>query len=112
MIQAMIAAANADYELDADERERIVHALEDSGLDEAERKALLAELERPLDIAALAARAGTRALRRDVYLASEMAIDADTKAELNYLARLARELQLGDEEVAELRAIVAGGGGP
>ena len=110
MIQAMIAAANADYELDAEERDRIVRTMEESGLDDAERKVLLAELEKPLDMATLAARATTPALKRDVYLASEMAINADTKAEQNYLARLAKQLGLGDEQVAELRKILAEAG--
>ena len=95
MIQAMIAAANADYELDAEERDRIVRTMEESGLDETERKVLLGELEKPLDLATLAAKATTPALRRDVYLASEMAISADTKAEQNYLARLAKQLRSG-----------------
>jgi uncharacterized membrane protein YebE (DUF533 family) len=107
MIQAMIAAANADYELDAEERERIVRTMEESGLDQAERNVLLAELEKPLDLAMLAAKATTPALKRDVYLASEMAINADTKAEQNYLARLAKQLDLGDEERNELRKILA-----
>ena len=110
MIQAMIAAANADYELDAEERARIVRTMEESGLDPAERTALLAELEKPLDMATLAAKANTPALKRDVYLASEMAISADTKAEQNYLARLAKQLGLGDEQVAELRKILAEAG--
>ena len=83
---------HCDYEIDADERGRIVRTMEESGLDETERKVLLDELEHPKDIATLAAMATTPSLRRDVYLASEMAIDADTKAEQNYLARLAKEL--------------------
>ena len=107
MIQAMIAAANCDYEIDADERGRIVRTMEESGLDEAEKKVLLDELEHPKDIARSLPWRRRPALRRDVYLASEMAIDADTKAEQNYLARLARQLGLGDEEVAELRKILA-----
>jgi hypothetical protein len=107
LIQAMIAAANCDYEIDADERARIVRTMEEAGLDESERKVLTDELEHPKDIASIAARATTPAMRRDVYLASEMAIDADTKAEQNYLAKLARQLGLGDEEVAELRKILA-----
>jgi uncharacterized membrane protein YebE (DUF533 family) len=106
MIQAMIAAANADYELDAAERERIVHTMEESGLDQAERQLVLDQLERPVDIATLAAKATTPTLRRDVYLASAMAIEADTKAEQNYLARLARELGLSDAEVEELRKVL------
>jgi uncharacterized membrane protein YebE (DUF533 family) len=110
MIQAMIAAANADYELDAEERERIVRTMEEAGLDDGEKKVLLAELERPLDLATLVAKATTPALRRDVYLASEMAISSDTKAEQNYLARLARQLGLSDEQVQELKKILAEAG--
>lgn len=89
---------------------RIVRTLEESGLDPAERNALLAELEKPVDLATIAARATTPALKRDVYLASEMAIDADTRAEQNYLARLAKQLGLSDQQVTELRAILAGAG--
>jgi uncharacterized membrane protein YebE (DUF533 family) len=103
MIQAMIAAANADHEIDAEERERIVRTMEEAGLDDGEKKVLLTELERPLDMATLVDKATTPALRRDVYLASEMAISSDTKAEQNYLARLARQLGLGDEQVQELK---------
>ena len=110
LIQAMIAAANCDYEIDADERARILRTMEEAGLDESERKVLLDELEHPKDLASIAARATTPAMRRDVYLASEMAIDADTKAEQNYLALLARQLGLGNEEVAELKKILADAG--
>ena len=110
LIQAMIAAANCDYEIDADERGRILRTMEEAGLDESERKVLTDELEHPKDIASIAARATSPNLRRDVYLASEMAIDADTKAEQNYLARLARQLGLGNEEVAELKKILADAG--
>ena len=106
MIRAMIAAANADHELDTDERERIVRTMDESGLDASARARLLEELERPLDIPSLVAKATAPQLKRDVYLASEMAISADTKAEQNYLARLASQLGLGQPEVAELRKIL------
>jgi uncharacterized membrane protein YebE (DUF533 family) len=114
MLRAMIAAANADHELDAEERRRIVRAVEESGLSETEKNLLLDELERPMDLAALAAKADTPALKRDVYLASEMAIEADSRAEQNYLARLAKQLGLDDAQVAELRRLITdtGGGAP
>jgi uncharacterized membrane protein YebE (DUF533 family) len=111
LVRAMIAAANADHELDDDERQRIVRAVEESGAGADDRRLLLDELERPLDVATLAAQATTPALRREVYLASEMAIDADTKAEQNYLARLAQKLGLDDAQVAELRRTIAGSTG-
>ena len=106
----MIAAANADHELDEDERERILRAVEESGLEQAEKKFLLEELERPLDIPTLAGRAMTPELKRDVYLASEMAIDVDSRAELAYLTRLARELGLDQAQVEELRGLLIDGG--
>jgi len=110
MVRAMIAAANADHELDDQERARIVVAVEESGLTEVDRALLLDELERPLDIAALAGRATTPELRRELYVASEMAILADTRAEQNYLARLAKQLHLDEAQALELRKLVAGGG--
>jgi uncharacterized membrane protein YebE (DUF533 family) len=111
MVRAMIAAANADHELDADERDRIVKTLDESGVSGDEKDLLLGELERPMDMAALVAKATTPALRRDVYLASEMAINADSRAEQNYLARLARQLGLDDAQVAELRKVIGSGDG-
>ena len=36
-----------------------------------------------------------------------MAIEADTRAEQNYLARLARQLGLDETQVAELRKLIA-----
>ena len=41
---------------------------------------------------------------REVYLASLMAIDVDTPAEIRYLARLAERMGLDDHAVAELEA--------
>jgi hypothetical protein len=106
MVRAMIAAANADHDLDAEERDRIVHAVEESGVSDAEKKLLMEELERPLDIASLAARADTPALKRELYLASELAIAVDSRAEENYLARLAKQLGLDPPTVAELRGLL------
>ncbi|HVS08343.1 MAG TPA: DUF533 domain-containing protein [Planctomycetota bacterium] len=111
LVRAMIAAANADHELDDDERGRILRAVEESGLDEAEKALLLEELERPMDLATLAARATTPALKRDVYLASQMAIELDSRAEQNYLTRLARELGLDQAQVEELRQLLIEAGG-
>ena len=67
---------------------------------------LLAELESPLDLAALTSRVSTEEMAREVYLASLMAIDVDTPAEIKYLARLAERMGLDDKEVAELEAML------
>ncbi len=102
LIRAMIAASNADHDIDDEERGRILTALEELGDDD--RDFLLAELETPLDLAALTAQVSTKEMAREVYLASLMAIDVDTPAEIRYLARLAERMGLDDHAVAELEA--------
>ena len=100
LIRAMIAASNADDEVDDEERSRILAALEESGLAADERTFLLAELESPLDLAALTLQVSTEEMAREVYLASLMAIEVDSPAEIRYLARLAERMGLDDDEVA------------
>lgn len=106
LVRAMIAAANADHELDADERQRILQAVDDAGLGDEERAFLIGELESPMGLSELAAAATTPALAREIYLASLMAIEVDTRAEESYLARLASRLGLAAEEVAELERVL------
>ena len=106
LIRAMIAAANADHEVDDDERARILGALEDGELDDEERALLEAELQAPWTPAGIAAAATTPELARQVYLASLLAIEVDTRAEENYLQRLASALGLEAAAVAEVEALV------
>ena len=108
MVRAMIAAANADHELDDDERRRILGALEDAEAGEEEKAFLLREIEEPIDLATLTAKASTPELANQVYLASLMAIEVDTRAERNYLDRLARKLSIEPERARELEAMLGG----
>ena len=108
LVRAMIAAANADHEVDDKERGRILEALDASGLGAEERRFMLAELDSPADIAALTSGATTRELARQVYLASLMAIEVDTEAEESYLSLLAERLSLGEGDVAELENLLGG----
>ena len=108
LVRAMIAAANADHELDDDERARILKALDEAEAGEEERAFLLAELESPIDLASLAERAATPELASQVYLASCLAIEIDSRAERNYLDRLARRLGLTLEQAAELEGQIEG----
>ena len=71
MIHAMVAAANADHRLDADERGRIERALVKADLSEETRLFLRRELEHPWSLAQLVESANTPELARDVYLASD-----------------------------------------
>ena len=102
----MIAAANADHELDDEERGRILRALEDAEASEEEKAFLRRDLEEPIDLASLAAAARTPEMANQIYLASCLAIDVDTRAERSYLDRLARRLGLDADRVRQLEQMV------
>ena len=104
LVRAMIAAANADHELDEEERQRILEALEEADAGGEEKAFLRRELEEPIDLATLAAGATSRELAEQIYLASCLAIEIDTRAERNYLDRLARRLDIAPQRAAELEA--------
>ena len=72
---------------------------------------MLEELEHPIDLATLAEGAASPELARQVYLASLMAIEVDTRAEENYLARLASRLSLDQDEVREIEGLLEIDGG-
>jgi uncharacterized membrane protein YebE (DUF533 family) len=101
-IRAMISAAKDDGEIDAAERARIVGKLATNGGTAEEQAFLTAEMERPLDIEALAAAATTPEVAVQLYSASLMAIEADTPAEVSYLQRLASALKLDAGTVASV----------
>ena len=100
LLRAMIAAANADGAIDADERQRIMQGHD--GADAPEAALIAAELDKPLDVDGLSAEVTTPGAAADVYAASLMAIDVDTLKERDYLSRLATGLSLDAETVADL----------
>jgi uncharacterized membrane protein YebE (DUF533 family) len=104
MIRAMIQAAKADGSIDADERARILDHLTDA--DAAEMDFVLAQIEAPIDVDALAADTGA-AMRSQVYAAAAMAIRADTPAESDYLAALAQALGLDNADREAVHAATA-----
>lgn len=109
LIRAMIAAANADYEIDDEERARIEGALEEADLSSEERDFLRAEMETPWDLARVADAASTPDLAREIYLASLMAIEVDSAAEENYLARLAERMGLDEAAVGAIEDLIEPG---
>ncbi len=108
MIRAMIQAAKADGSIDAEERARILDHLNDA--DAAEMDFVLAQMEAPIDVDALAADTSA-AMRSQVYAAAVMAIRADTPAESDYLAALATALGLNGADRDAVHA-AAGTGAP
>ena len=106
LIRARIAAANADHELDEEERARILAALDEAGCAPEERSFLESEMESPWSLGELAEGATTPELAREVYLAALMTIEVDNQAEENWLARLATRLGLDETTVAELESLL------
>ncbi len=104
MIRAMILAARADGEIDADERARIMDHLTDAS--DAEIAFVEEQLMAPVDPVALA-KDTDAALRGQVYAMSLMAIKLDTPAEQAYLDQLAKSLGLD----AATRAMLDGAQG-
>jgi len=107
LVRAMISAAKADGHVDADERKKIADKLSLSGIGPEAEKFLMAELERPLDLDELVAAAHTEAQKLELYTASRLTIDPDTRAERGYLDLLAGRLGLPDALVDHVEATVS-----
>jgi uncharacterized membrane protein YebE (DUF533 family) len=103
----MIASALSDGLIDAEERHRIVGRLADLGVGADERAFLEHEIATPWSPQQFAAASSTPEVRSEIYLASSIAIEADTPAEQAYLRYLAATLGLEDALVQHLDAAVA-----
>jgi uncharacterized membrane protein YebE (DUF533 family) len=106
LIRAMIAAANADGQITAVERQRILGKLEEAGADAEDHRFIEQELQQPRSLDALLRDVTDPETAEQVYLASEMAIDAGSPAEKSYLQYLAARLNLPEDRVQELNRIV------
>lgn len=104
MIRAMIEAAKADGKIEGEERRRILACLKDVGTNDLDRHALLAAMDGPPDMEAMAARVTSPELAVEVYAASLLAIKDDKPSEQRYLARLAARLDIPAETVAAMHA--------
>lgn len=102
VLRAMIAAAKADGQVDANEMERLLGQLKPDEMSGSERQFVLDELHKPLDVAELARAVSTPAQAAEVYAASLLAIDIDTDGEREYLRNLAGALRLDPGVVAFL----------
>ena len=103
----MIAAAKADGHIDDAERRKISDRLSLAGIDADAERFLREELERPLDIDALVASASTEEQRVELYTASRLTIDPNSRAERGYLDLLAGRLHLPDALVDHVEATVS-----
>jgi uncharacterized membrane protein YebE (DUF533 family) len=97
----MIAAANADGLIDAEERAGILERAMEAGLDAATQQFLMGELRAPASMDEIVA-ATRPELRLETYAASLIAISIDSDAERAYLDRLAAGLGLSPDDRARV----------
>ena len=93
ILSAMVAAAKADGAFD--ERERRIILEETQKASDAETTAWVQqEINKPLDVDAVASLAATPEMAAEIYLASLLLIDEQNAAEKNYLDLLASKMNL------------------
>jgi uncharacterized membrane protein YebE (DUF533 family) len=112
LVRAMIAAAKADGHIDEEERKKIADRLALSGMSDAAADFLKTELEKPLDLDAIVASARTEAQKVEIYTASRLTIDPDTRTERGYLDLLAGRLGLPDALIDHVEATVSAAKAP
>lgn len=107
LVRAMIAAARADGHIDQAERVNIMEKIHAVDLG-AEAEAFIAEeLANPVDLDDLVAAARTEEQRVELYTATRLTIDPDTRAERGYLDLLAGRLNLPDALIDHIDATVS-----
>jgi uncharacterized membrane protein YebE (DUF533 family) len=103
LVRAMIAAANADEA----EQKKIGDKLALSGISAEAEQFLRAEIEKPLSIDELVKAVQTDAQKLELYTASRLTIDPDTRTERGYLDLLAGRLGLPDALIDHVEATVS-----
>ncbi|MGO6998507.1 tellurite resistance TerB family protein [Rhizobium leguminosarum] len=107
LIRAMIAAAKADGHIDDAERALIMDKVKAADVSGEAAAFIEHELASPTDIDALVAAATTEEQRVELYTASRLTIDPDSRAERGYLDLLAGRLGLVDQLVDHIEATVS-----
>jgi len=107
LIRAMIAAAKADGHIDDAEKQKISDKLGLAGVGKDAEQFLRQELDAPLDLGAIATAAETEEQKVELYTASRLTIDPDSRAERGYLDLLAGRLGLPDALLDHIEATVS-----
>jgi len=105
LIRAMIAAANADGQITADERSRILQHLDKAGAGQEERQIVEQEIRSPRPLDDIIREVRDQDTAEQVYLASEIAIRGGSATEQRYLDFLASRLNIPDARRKELDSI-------
>ena len=112
IITAMIDAAKADGQIDADEFQRITSSLKNNGLGQEGMNYVIQKLQGPMETAKIvAAVKGRPELAAQVYSASLMAIEVDTDAERKYLNKLGKAMGLSSDIMQRIEQLTAGSSG-
>jgi uncharacterized membrane protein YebE (DUF533 family) len=106
LVRAMIAAARADGHIDAAERANIMDKIHAVDLGNEAEAFIQNELANPVDIDELVAAARTEEQKVELYTATRLTIDPDTRAERGYLDLLAGRLGLPDALLDHIDATV------
>jgi len=106
LVRAMIAAARADGHIDDAERRKIGDKLRLSGIGTEAEQFVMQELEKPVDLDAIIASARSDEQKVELYTASRLAIEPNTRTERGYLDMLAGRLGLPDALVDHVEATV------
>jgi len=110
LVRAMIGAARSDGHVDDAERSKIADKLSVAGVDTEAQAFIDAELADPTDLSEIIAAARSEEQRVEIYTASRLAIDPDSRAERGYLDMLAGRLGLPDPLVDHIEATVSAAG--
>ncbi|SOC36843.1 uncharacterized membrane protein YebE [Rhizobium subbaraonis] len=112
LVRAMIAASRADGHIDDGERAHIVDKLKVSGIGGDAASFLEQELANPVDLDSIVAAAKTEEQRVELYTASRLTIEPNSRAERGYLDLLAGRLALPDALVDHIEATVSSAKAP
>ena len=104
ILQAMIGAAKADGEIDADERGAIMQHVESCSLQSEAAELFMTEMQKPADAAAIATLSSSPEMGVELYLASLAVTGIGDEQDEKYLATLAENLNLQPELVDEIRS--------
>ncbi|MCR4817424.1 MAG: tellurite resistance TerB family protein [Fretibacterium sp.] len=107
ILLAMVDAAKADGQIDAEELKCLTSKIKATGAGQEGLNYLIAQLQAPMSTEKIvAATRGRPELAAQVYSASLMCIEVDTQAERDYLDRLAEAMNLSPAVVRNIEQIV------
>jgi uncharacterized membrane protein YebE (DUF533 family) len=109
LVDAMIAATQADGVVDKTEQQQLLGQLDKLGVDANARNDLAKRLGTPVDAASLVKSATTPEIALQIYTASALAISADTPQERQYLDNLAQSLKIEPGLKAQIEQTIGKG---